>query len=162
MAVPSDARPVVFAYDGSDLAAYAIEEAGRLLDTSRDALIVTVWQPFDLGFVPSGGADLDAADIAAVRKAAEVTAGAGATHAQAAGFRGHAVAVEAAPVWKGLVELAEERDAGIIVLGSHGRTGLGGVLLGSVAASTAAHFRRSVLIIHRNGEEHADAAAGPS
>jgi nucleotide-binding universal stress UspA family protein len=161
MAARSDARPVVFAYDGSDLAAYAIEEAARLLDTSREALIVTVWQPFDLGFVPASGADLDAADPTAVRAAAEETAGAGAGLARAAGFRADAIAVEAAPTWKGLVELADERDAGIIVLGSHGRTGLGVVLLGSVAGSTAAHSRRSILIIHR-GDEEPDAADGPA
>jgi len=35
------------------------------------------------------------------------------------------------------------------VLGSHGRTGLAGVLIGSVAEAVAAHSRRSVLIIHR-------------
>ncbi|MGH2851130.1 MAG: universal stress protein [Solirubrobacteraceae bacterium] len=161
MAAGGDARPVLFAYDGSDLATYAIDEAGRLLDSGRNALIVTVWQPFDIGFVPAGGTELDAADPAAVREAAEETAAVGAAHAQAAGFHARAVAVEAAPTWKGLVELAEQRDAAIIVLGSHGRTGLGGVLLGSVASSTAAHYRRSVLIIHRADEE-SDTADGPS
>jgi nucleotide-binding universal stress UspA family protein len=35
------------------------------------------------------------------------------------------------------------------VLGSHGRTGLTGVLIGSVAEAVAAHSRRAVLIIHR-------------
>ena len=35
------------------------------------------------------------------------------------------------------------------MLGSHGRTGLGSVLIGSVAEAVAAHSRRSVLIVHR-------------
>jgi hypothetical protein len=35
------------------------------------------------------------------------------------------------------------------VLGSHGRSGLAGVLIGSVAEAVAAHSRRSVLIVHR-------------
>lgn len=145
----ADERPVVFAYDGSELAAHAIAEAGRLLDTRRDALVVTLWQPFDVGFTPARGERFDAADIAGVRDAARHTAEEGAQRARAVGFRADGLAVEAAPTWKGLVELAEQRGAGVIVLGSHGRTGLGGVLLGSVATSTAAHARCSVLIIHR-------------
>ena len=42
--------PVVFAYDGSDLAKAAIAEAGRQLRPSRQALVLTVWQPYDVGF----------------------------------------------------------------------------------------------------------------
>jgi hypothetical protein len=34
--------PVLFAYDGSELAAFAIEQAGRQLATARDALVVCV------------------------------------------------------------------------------------------------------------------------
>ena len=149
MGAASDSGLAVFAYDGTDLAAHAIEEAGRLLDTTREALVVTVWQPFDIGFTPVGDVQFDAAEIADVRKAAEQTAAEGASRAQQAGFGASALAVEAAPTWKGLLEVADERGASIIVLGSHSRSGLGGVLFGSVAASVAAHWRRSVLIVHR-------------
>ena len=143
-------RPVLFAYDGSELAAHAIDEAARLLDTALPALVATIWQPFDLGFTPVQPGQFDAADIGSVRDAAEQTARAGADRARAGGFEAEAIAVEAAPTWKGLADLAEQRDASAIVLGSHGRTGLASILLGSVAASTAAHSRRSVLIIHRD------------
>ena len=44
------------------------------------------------------------------------------------------------------------------MLGSHGRTGLAGVLVGSVAAAVASHSRRSVLIVHRGDRE--DRTAG--
>ena len=56
---------------------------------------------------------------------------------------------EAAPTWKGIVEVAGEHDAGLIVLGSHGRTGLTGMFVGSVASAVAAHSPHSVLINHR-------------
>jgi hypothetical protein len=36
------------------------------------------------------------------------------------------------------------------VLGSHGRTRLASVLIGSVAEAVAAHSRRSLLIVHRS------------
>jgi nucleotide-binding universal stress UspA family protein len=145
----SPAGPVAFAYDGSELAKLAIDEAGRQLAPGRDALILTVWQPFDVGFVPAVELRIDAAEIDDVRKAAEQTAAEGALLATAAGFAARSAAVEAAPTWKGIVQIADEHDASLIVLGSHGRTGLAGVLIGSVAEAVAAHSRRSVLIVHR-------------
>jgi nucleotide-binding universal stress UspA family protein len=150
MTATSGSGPVVFAYDGSELARFAIEEAGRLLaGTPREAVALTVWQPFDVGFVPAGDLRFDAAQIADVRRAAEATAAAGASLAEAAGFRATGAELEAAPAWKGIVDAADDRDASLIVLGSHGRSGFPGVLFGSVAASVAAHSRRSVLIVHR-------------
>lgn len=143
--------PVVFAYDGSELAKLAIEEAGRQLPPGRDALVVTVWQPFDVGFVPTVPLRLDAAEIADVGEAAARTAADGASLAKEAGFNARGLEAEVAPTWKGIVDIADEHDASLIVLGSHGRTGLAGVLLGSVAEAVAAHSRRSVLIVHRRG-----------
>jgi nucleotide-binding universal stress UspA family protein len=141
--------PVVFAYDGSDLARQGIEEAGRLLEAGCEALVVTVWQPFDVGFLPVGGMQFDAAQIADVRAAAAQTAAAGAALAEAAGFRAHSAEIERSPIWKGIAELADDHDARVIVLGSHGRSGLAGVFVGSVTSAVAAHSRRSVLIVHR-------------
>jgi nucleotide-binding universal stress UspA family protein len=141
--------PVVFAYDGSELAKLAIDEAGRQLGPGRDALVLTVWQPFDVGFVPTVALRINAAEIADVRDAAQRTAADGASLAKAAGFRARGLEAEVAPTWKGIVHVADEHDASLIVLGSHGRTGLAGVLLGSVAEAVAAHSRRSVLIVHR-------------
>jgi nucleotide-binding universal stress UspA family protein len=140
--------PVLFAYDGSDLASLAIEQAARQLAPGRDALVVCVWQPGDVGFLPTGQRQFDAANAVEVRTAAEETAAHGASLAAGAGFRPESVAIEAAPSWKGLVEVAEEREASLIVLGSHHRKGLGRHLLGSVAAAVAAHARSSVLIVH--------------
>jgi nucleotide-binding universal stress UspA family protein len=141
--------PVVFAYDGSELAKLAIDEAGRQLAPGRDALVLTVWQPFDIGFVPPVALRVNAAEIADVRGAAQQTAAAGASLAQAAGFDARGLEIQAAPTWKGIVHAAHEHDASLIVLGSHGRTGLAGVLLGSVAEAVTAHSRRSVLVVHR-------------
>jgi nucleotide-binding universal stress UspA family protein len=140
---------VVFAYDGSDLAKAAIEEAGRELVAGRDALTVTVWQPFNVGFLPAGGVDIDAAQTQEVKQAAADSAAEGAKLAEAAGFRARGMEIEAAPTWKGIVDAADQHDASLIVLGSHGRTGVANVLLGSVAEAVAGHSRRSVMIVHR-------------
>ena len=141
--------PVLIAYDGSDLAKTAIEEAGRQLGTGRDAVVLTVWKAMDVGFVPVGRLETDAARSDEVRKAAEETAADGASLAEAAGFRAQSTAAEGTPTWKGIVDVADEHDASLIVLGSHGRTGLAGVFVGSVAGAVAAHARQPVLIAHR-------------
>jgi nucleotide-binding universal stress UspA family protein len=149
MTAAGGSGPVVFAYDGSELAQHAIDEAGRLLGAGGEALVVTVWQPFDVGFLPPAGLQIDAAQIADVRAAAAQTAADGAALAAAAGFSAQSAEIEKAPTWKGIAELADAHDARLIVLGSHGRSGLAGALVGSVAGTVAAHSRRSVLIVHR-------------
>lgn len=146
---PQQSGPVLFAYDGCDLAKFAIEQAALQLASARDALVLCVWQPGDVGFVPAGGRHLKAAQATEVRAAAEETADHGASLAEKAGFRARSLAVEAAPTWKGIVSVAEEHQASLIVLGSHRRTGLVGHLFGSVAAAVVAHSQYSVLVVHR-------------
>ena len=141
--------PAIFAYDGSELAGYAIEQAGFQLSPNREALVVCVWQPADVGFKPIKGAELHAAAANEVEAAARETAAHGAEIAAKAGFRASPLTVEAAPTWKGLVQVANEHKCGLIVIGSHQRSGLLGHLAGSVAAATVSHFESSVLVIHQ-------------
>jgi nucleotide-binding universal stress UspA family protein/MFS family permease len=143
--------PVVFGYDGSDLAKAAIAEAGRQLPAGRDALVLTAWRTFHVEFVPAPGTQFDAACADEVKQAAAQTAAAGAALAEAAGFRARCLAVEGTPTWKAISGVADEHDASLIVLGSRGRAGLGGHLVGSVAGAVAAHSRRPVLIVHDDG-----------
>src|SRR6201991_2334048 len=141
--------PAIFAYDGSDLAGYAIEQAGFQLSADREALVVCVWQPADVGFKPVKGKKLQAAAANEVEAAAKETAEHGAEIATKAGFRATPLTVEAAPTWKGLVQVAEDHTCGLIVIGSHQRNGLLGHLAGSVASATISHFQSSVLVIHK-------------
>jgi nucleotide-binding universal stress UspA family protein len=143
------AGPVLFAYDGSELAALAFEHAANQLATGRDALVLCVWQPVDVGFVPTNKRHFDADQASEVKRAAEETAAHGATLAEKAGFRAQSMAVQAAPTWKGIVETAEERKASLIVLASHRRSGLVGHLIGSVAAAVVARSASSVLVVHQ-------------
>jgi nucleotide-binding universal stress UspA family protein len=143
------AGPAIFAYDGSDLAGYAIEQAGLQLVAGREAIVVCVWQPADVGFLPIEGRHLHAAAANEVAEAAKETAAHGAEIASKAGFKARPLAVEAAPTWKGLVQVADEHKCGLIVIGSHQRSGLLGHLAGSVAAATVSHFESSVLVIHQ-------------
>jgi nucleotide-binding universal stress UspA family protein len=146
-----DSEPVLFAYDGSELAQLAIAQAADLLAPApgRTALVLCVWQPADVGFVPVDDRHLDSQNASEVKEAAQQTAAHGAALAEQAGFRSQGIAVEAAPTWKGIIETAEERKASLIVLGSHRRSGLAGHLLGSVASAVVTHSASSVLVVRR-------------
>lgn len=155
-AVDSLTHPVLIAYDGSELAANAITEAGAQLSAGPrgvegrvvvDALVVCVWQPADVGFIPSGTRHFDATSAAEVMSAAQETAAYGASLAEEAGFHAQSLAIEASPIWQGIIDAATEHQARLIVLAPHHHGGLKGHLLGSVAASVSAHSRHPVLIV---------------
>jgi len=139
--------PVLFAYDGTTLAARAIQRAAEHLGTDRDALVVCVWRPVDVGFIPVDDAHFDADQATEVRAAAERTAARGASLAAESGFRARGIAVEATPSWHGIVEAADAHHAGVIVLGPHRRSGVLGHLHGSVAADVIAHATVPVLVV---------------
>jgi nucleotide-binding universal stress UspA family protein len=141
--------PVIFAYDGSGLAQLAIEQAGQRLAPGQDALVLCVWQPADVAFVPVDERHFDAQNATEVQKAAQETAAEGAALAEKAGFQSQSLAVEAVPTWKGIVETAEERKASLIVLGPHRRSGLVGHLLGSVTGAVLKNSSISVLVVHQ-------------
>ena len=62
-------------------------------------------------------------------------------------MHGHVCAGEAGHE---ITNLARELDADIIVVGTHGRSGLGRVLLGSIATNVTKHAPCSVLIVRRS------------
>jgi nucleotide-binding universal stress UspA family protein/MFS family permease len=156
---PGGVGPVLFAYDGSDVAKAAITEAGRQLPSRRDALVLTIWRTFVVGFMPEPGAQFDAACADDVRDAAEQTAEHGAALADAAGFRASALAVQGTPVWKTLVDVADQHEASLIVLGSHRRAGIGGRVAGKIASDVATKTDRPVLIVHQDGVADVQAPA---
>ena len=82
---PATTCTVVFAYDGSELAGSAIEQAAGQLASGRNALVLCVWQPVDVGFIPIRERHFDADQATEVRSAAEETAAYGARLAEAAG-----------------------------------------------------------------------------
>jgi nucleotide-binding universal stress UspA family protein len=111
--------PVLVAHDGSDGAERARHTATELLP-GRSQVIVRVGHPFD-------PRDEDGAPAGAV-----------ALRAQAFGPRATADA---------LAEEAAARGAGVIVVGSRGRSRIREVLLGSVARAVLHHAHRPVLVV---------------
>lgn len=139
--------PVLFAYDGTDLAERAIHQAARQLGPGRCAVVVCVWQPANVGFTPTDTQHFDADQAPQVRRAAERTAAHGASLAEQAGFRAQSVAVESAPTWQGIVRAADDHDASLIVLGPHRRSGILGRFQGSVTDAVIAHSDIPVMVV---------------
>lgn len=144
---------VLIAYDGSGFAKAAIPEAGAQLGPGRTAVIATVFAPLDqTPFYGVAGVPVEPETMTELFKSAEQaarkTAEEGAALAREAGFEAEALTSAGNPVWARLVEVADERDAGLIVIGSRGLSGVKHALLGSVASAVAQHSKRSVLIVH--------------
>jgi nucleotide-binding universal stress UspA family protein len=144
----SDRGPILIAYDGSDCAKAAVGEAARQLRDDRTVVVLTIWEPLDA--VPFWGvpmATMPSEMTEEVVAQANKVAGEGAVLAAESGLGEVETQVElGAPVWARIVEVAEQRDASVIVLGSHGRSGVGYAVMGSVATAVAHHAKAPVLI----------------
>ena len=139
---------ILLAIDGSAASDDAIDEVRRRpWPTPSTVRILSVIQPYTPPATEVVLADATIDDIRR-RQIAEAE-----QHTQAAGERIAApgVTVETA-VREGdprtvIVDDADDWGADLIVVGSHGRTGLKRLVLGSVAQSVAAHARCSVEIV---------------
>lgn len=140
-------------YDGSEHAKSAIVQSASLL-SSRSACVLSVWQPTSslptFAWAHAGAAILDYAELdeEAERTAARI-ADEGADIARSAGLEVRASTTRAdGPIWKAIVDFAQEREAAVIVMGARGLTGLRHMFMGSVSEGVARQARRPVLIIH--------------
>jgi len=55
--------------------------------------------------------------------------------------------IEAHTIWRGVVEAGGSLQADLIVMGSHGRSGLEKLMLGSVAQAVLSHTKLPVLVV---------------
>jgi nucleotide-binding universal stress UspA family protein len=152
------AAPVLIGYDGSEVARAAVRHAAELF-AGRPAVLATVWEP-GLAAVPVGLPDTigagalppDRATVEAVDRAqrehASTVAGDGAEFARSLGMAAepHAVPDEV-DVAETLLGIARELGAAVVVVGSHGISGLRPRLLGSVSRKVVADCDRPVLVI---------------
>jgi nucleotide-binding universal stress UspA family protein len=146
--------PFVLCFDGSDSAADAMRQAAAITGGGA-ALVVHVWLP------PSGvmlpGRTIESSHPlapaaeefdASAREAAERVAADGAGIAAEAGFDAEPLAVESRRgVWQPIVELAEERGARAVIVGSQGLSRVKSALLGSVSNGLVNHCRRPVIVV---------------
>jgi nucleotide-binding universal stress UspA family protein len=146
--------PVLLAYDGSPGATHAIVVAGQLL-RPRSAVVVFAWHPLSSvllwnpivgspGPLAEPAAELDRAGRDAAHRLVEE----GAQRAADAGFDATSFVAEARHgAWRALLRAADLHDAGLIVIGSHGRPPSGMSRIGSVAAAVVGHCSRPSFVV---------------
>jgi nucleotide-binding universal stress UspA family protein len=140
--------PILICYDGTEGSHRAIESAAALLGARR-AVVLDVGPPLTqaesyaaMSPVVPGEAFEELNEEDALRRARD-----GAERARRAGFDAEARAGISAPTWEGIVDVADEIDAAVIVLGSRGLTGAREMIEGSVSHQVAEHSGRPVLIV---------------
>jgi nucleotide-binding universal stress UspA family protein len=157
-----EGAPVLVAYDGSELARAAVRHAAELF-AGRPAVLATVWEPglaalpggpeaLGVSAIPPDLATVDAVDRAE-RELASAVAADGGELARSLGLAAEPQAVpDEVDVADTLLEMARERSAAVVVVGSHGISGLRSRLLGGVSRKLIEHCDRPVLVIR--GERH--------
>ena len=157
-----EAAPVLIAYDGSEVSRAAVRHAAELF-AGRPAVLATVWEPglaavtvgptvglpdtMGMGALPPDPETVEAVDRVEREHAATV-ADDGAEFARSVGLAAepHAVPDEF-DVADTLIDIARERGAAVVVVGSHGISGLRSRVLGSVSQRLIEHCDRPVLVI---------------
>lgn len=137
--------PAVICYDGSEAAERAIRLSHHILRDRHPALVVFIHLPTERSL---GGLGLgpDAPIIGA--SDADVILERGVAIAREVGFEAEGLRVEAErQTAEVIIELAEQRDADVIVMGQRGRSGVKSALLGSVSRAVINSFHRPVLVI---------------
>lgn len=144
---------LVTAIDGSELADKALEAALTLAKTHGGRLVVvTATDPVSTGIGSGGFGTIDAGPIIArleenyAAEAAKLL-GAAREKAEAAGVPVETVHKPRHRPADAILETASQTGADTIVMGSHGRRGLGRLILGSQAAEVLARASIPVLIV---------------
>ncbi len=134
---------VLVPLDGSPLAEAALPMAEEVLRDNPDATLVLMRAAWATALP---GVDPISAEVAAVKEAEEYL------EQVAARLRQRGVGRIVTSVWYGspassIVEAAEARKADLIIMSTHGRSGLGRLILGSVAESVLRGTRTPILLV---------------
>lgn len=141
-------RRIVVGHDFSTQSTHAFEEAIRQAE-SVNAEIVLVHALLASSVYPAGleGGAVAPADPAfdegTARKKLDVLK----AKAGQKGLKVQAVLRDGARPEYVLIDVAREQDAAMIVVGTHGRSGIGRFLMGSVAEGVLRHSARPVLVV---------------
>ena len=144
---------IVVGIDGSELASKALRHALVLAkDNGARLFVVTSTEP---SVMVAPGAEFVAVNTGALigeleeakRKSAEATLAEAETLAKAEGLSIDKVHIASSIAADAIVKTAEHQGADLIVMGSHGRRGLGRLLLGSQAAEVLARATIPVLVV---------------
>ena len=133
---------ILIPLDGSALAESALAKAEEMAGAWPSTLMLL--RAAEVYTLP--GADPIEAQVQVVREAEEYLATV-ATRLKAQGFRNVETSVWYGPAASAIVEAAHVRKADLIVMSTHGRSGLGRLILGSVAESVLRGTATPILLL---------------
>lgn len=146
-------RKILIPLDGSRLAESALSEAIQL---SGAGAALVLLRAAEAARVPMS--DPTEAQVAVVREAEAYLEGV-ADRARAAGVAKVETSVWYGPASEAIVEAARVRGIDLIVMSSHGRSGLGRLIFGSVAETVLRGTTTPILLIRPNGAPVEDISA---
>lgn len=135
-------KNVLVPLDGSILAEHALATA---FDLARDGATLLLMRAAEASTMP--GADQSEMQVAVVREAEEYLADM-AARLERAGIAHVETSVWYGPAASTIAEAAERRNADLIVMSTHGRSGLGRLVLGSVTESVLRCSKTPMLLVH--------------
>ena len=139
-------RNILIATDGSELAVDAARQGIALAKSlGSKVTAVTVTEPFYFQDV-STPADLQPNYVQAAQRQAKTILAGLADAAKSAGVACETVHVERGPPYLSIIETAQAKKCDLIVMGSHGRSGLQALVLGSHTLKVLTHSKIPVLV----------------
>ena len=134
--------------DGSSTAQLAVDKAIGLAKAfgSRVTAIFVI-DPYPFTGVGTDFAYGQAEYLSAATAEANAAIKVSRTAFEAAGISAETSVIEANAAWRGVVQSAKSIEADLIVMGSHGRSGLEKLVLGSVTQAVLSHTHLPVLVV---------------
>jgi len=145
---------ILLCYDGSETSGRAIAAAHELVG-DVPATVLLVWEPPATLLIPDpftgaepwGSLQMNDLETVLLERAGRLVAG-GVTLANDAGFTAQSeLRASAGSPWRTILDVAEEIDASLIVLGARGLGAVQSLLLGSVSNAVVHHSQRPVLVV---------------
>ncbi|WP_439272359.1 universal stress protein [Pseudochrobactrum sp. HB0163] len=146
-------KHILIATDGSELAEKGLEQGVKLAGKlGSKVTLVTVSEPFPMmATASSAGWIASPKDIEIYnenqKNQAEAVLEKARLYAQDLGVKADVKYIEERWPAEAIVEFAEKSDVDLIVMASHGRRGIGRLLLGSQTSEVLTHTKTAILVV---------------
>ena len=146
-------RHILIPTDGSELAGHGVTNGLSLAKSvGAKVTVIIVEEPFNWFSVSETQAERALDELAKhteqIKKHAASVLNRVANAAKPAGVPCDTVQVEDEQPYKAIIATAEDKGCDLIVMASHGRSGLSAVVLGSVTNKVLTHTKTPVLVCH--------------
>jgi nucleotide-binding universal stress UspA family protein len=141
-------KHILVPVDGSSTSQVAVGKATELAKVFGSSVtVIYVIDPYPFTGVGTDFAYGQAEYLSAATAEANAAVKAAKESFASAGVAVDTSVIESHTAWRGIVEAGASLQADLIVMGSHGRSGLEKLVLGSVAQAVLSHTKLPVLVV---------------